>query len=148
VDFQQFDLSAIVRCKAVDTEGFQCLLRPNHDGPHRWARCDYEDGGHRCFLPPRHPGRHEFAWFDRPTVPGAHHTVHYSGTEEQCRRRFLRDEQVFEAKGWRLVSAEFRASMVWRSPWLRPVVSSIVGPAQRGSLEVVYEFGGAEEGRP
>jgi hypothetical protein len=141
VGSQQFNLSTFVRCSAVDGEGFQCMLRPNHDGPHVWGRCEYLDAaGFRCFLPPRHPGRHDFAWFDRETEAGARHTVRYSGTEEGCRRQSTKDEQIFRAHGWAPVSSEFKVSAAWRSPLLQPVLAVVIGTAPRGTLEIVYEF--------
>jgi hypothetical protein len=133
VAFSQFDLTNMLRCQATDGEGYRCMLRPSHDGRHRWDRCEATDAdGHRCWLPMRHPGDHELPWYDRPARSGELHAIRYGGTEIM---------EVAGRYGWVLHSLSFTPGPAWRtalSRWLG-------GPTSpTGHLSLVFEYRGSE----
>jgi hypothetical protein len=135
----RFEISDLMRCPAVDTEGFRCSRAPSHDGPHRWGRCQQEDpDGHRCILPPGHPGDHALAWFDRPTVAGTTHEVRYGGTEKAASARADADARVYIAHNWVPASRSFRAGLPWRWPRVAAALAGVTEP--RGELTVAYEY--------
>ena len=135
----QFDLTKTLRCSATNEEGFRCVRSPSHEGPHIWGRCPALDpDGHQCILPPRHPGQHYLTWFDRPTVPGETHTVHYSGRRSSAEAQADADEHVFSAHGWRPVSREFAPGLLWRREPLSRWLVLLATP--RGRLDVIYAF--------
>jgi hypothetical protein len=137
--FPRFELRDMLTCSATDDEGFRCVRRPSHDGPHEWGRCAHVDArGHRCIMPPGHPDGHHLAWFDRPTEPGARHTVRYEGTEASATTRAAADSRVFGAHDWVPVSRSFRAGLPWRWSRFTAAVASLSDP--RGALSVVFEY--------
>jgi len=143
----RFEISDLMKCSSVDTEGFRCVRAPSHEGPHRWGRCDGTDpDGHRCILPPSHPGEHSLAWFDRPTELGATHIVRYEGTETGASARADADAHVYAAHNWVPVSQSFRTGLIWR--W-RPFADALAFlTAPKGALTVVYAYRPSEAGPP
>lgn len=135
----RFEISDLMRCSSIDTEGFRCVRAPLHEGPHRWGRCDGTDpGGHRCVLPPNHPGEHALAWFDRPTEPGTRHNVRYEGTEAGASARADADARVYATHDWVPVSKSFTTGLPGRLRWLAAAFAGLTEP--RGKLTVVYEY--------
>jgi len=135
----RFDLKDVFACSALDEEGFRCVLRPNHAGPHAFGRCDYTSAsGHRCFLPPGHPGDHAMPWYDTDSRPGDRHTMDYEGVEDDCRQRAADDTSVFRAHGWVAVESDFRPWWAWRFGPTAGLAKALTAP--RGRLGVVYEY--------
>jgi hypothetical protein len=136
--FTQFDLADFVRCTATDDEGYRCILRPSHDGPHRWDRCQARDaGGHRCMLPPGHPGDHEPPWYDRDATPGELHRITYGGAQNEVTVLAHKAERIAARYGWTARSRTFTTSFLWR---LAPIRWLAPGASPSGRLTVVYEF--------
>jgi hypothetical protein len=135
--FSQFDLSTLLRCPAVDEEGYRCARRPSHDGPHRWDRCEEVDReGHRCWLPLNHPGDHELPWYDRPATPGDVHTIRYGGTEREVGAIADAATRVAGRYGWALRSRSFTPAPAWRTAL--PRLLGAVAPS--GRMTVVFEY--------
>ncbi len=129
-------LSGMLLCTATDADGFSCRLRPGHEGPHEWNRCDGTVDGYQCYLPPQHPGPHELTWFAKPTEPGSRHDVHYSGTESAAAAEAMRDTEVFAGHDWYPVSRHYDAAA---SGGLDRLLRAISGEGP-GRLTVVYEY--------
>ena len=133
----QFDLVRMMRCPAIDDEGFSCLRSPTHDGDHRWDRCGDLDGdGHRCALRLKHSGRHEPPWYDRTTTPGTIHVVRYGGTERETDALATRLVRIVARYGWDARSRAFKPGLPWRIGFLRPVSSNF---SVNGRLTLEFE---------
>jgi hypothetical protein len=140
-------LTDLVRCAETDSEGYRCALSPNHDGPHRWMRCEWTDpAGRRCILPPRHPGSHDLAWYDALAATGSRHTVRYHGPREASEARAAREEEVFRAHGWAVVSSGYKLDRWWRIGPLAALLGLFWLPG--GTLAVDYAFGSPFPPRP
>ena len=134
----QFDLGRLLRCQAMDEEGFSCVRPPLHDGGHRWDRCEKPDlQGHRCMLPLGHPGLHEAPWYDRASTPGARHTVNYDGTERDTGALADTATRIAARYGWADRSRTFTPGLRWRLALLRPWFARAT---VNGRLTVVFEL--------
>ena len=140
----QFDLGGMLRCAALDDEGYRCVKPPSHEDPHVYARCHNVDlAGHRCGLPPRHPGRHEPPWYDRNVRLGDTHTASYEGTETSANAIASRGADLFARYGWVEKSRVFKPGLIWRSPLAGPLAALLV-TRPHGVVKVVFEFRPAE----
>jgi hypothetical protein len=133
----QFELRRVIRCPAVDEEGFSCLLAPSHEGVHKWNRCETTDReGHRCMFSLKHSGSHEPPWYDRAATSSKVHVINYSGTEGEMSALADLAEPVAARYGWVAQSRSFRSGLPWRLALLRPLASKFT---TNGRLTVVFE---------
>ncbi len=140
---QQFDLSNLVRCPAVDEEGFRCRLSPSHESAHEWQRCEWmEPDGTRCLMPPRHPGSHQFFWYDQHASLGDRRTIRYSGNRVEVKSLADRGERLAARRGWIELERRYEPGLVWRIPVVGAILGALAIPA--GSMVVDYRFRTAE----